>query len=242
MSFLISYAGCTIASASLLGHSIVIVFSHWDCRNDSCRLLWRHRPIYLGTHKHCPFYSAKSPKIYRCWIVWRNNIYVVIIPSFLAITYIGQPIYLHFVNRFQFIPSTSYLGSFRRLRRNTDSLLWSLWHKFYTCLGRREQDDSNGFGRHHDREYPGDGLNRIQDPQGVLESYAKIGLIQLSRWETQLSTYRIHNHWIRNGTVCRLPGSHRDFHSVESGLGLESVYFGSYYFSIQFSRCFPPIA
>ena len=42
---------------------------------------------------HCTyhlFYSPKSSKIYRCWIVWGKNIWVVIIPSFLAITYIGQ--------------------------------------------------------------------------------------------------------------------------------------------------------
>ena len=42
---------------------------------------------------HCiyhPFYSPKSSKIYRCWIVWGKNIRVVIVPSFLAITYIGQ--------------------------------------------------------------------------------------------------------------------------------------------------------
>ena len=36
------------------------------------------------------FYLHKSSKIYRCWIVWRKNIWVAIIPSFLAITYIGQ--------------------------------------------------------------------------------------------------------------------------------------------------------
>ena len=48
---------------------------------------------------HCtyhPFYSSKSSKIYRCWIVWGQNIYVVIFPSFLAIVYMGQPIYLYF--------------------------------------------------------------------------------------------------------------------------------------------------
>ena len=42
---------------------------------------------------HCTyhlFYSHKSSKIYRCWIVWGKNIWVAIVPSFLAITYIGQ--------------------------------------------------------------------------------------------------------------------------------------------------------
>ena len=53
-----------------------------------------------------PFYSPKSPawKIYRCWIVWGNNIYVVIVPSFLAISYLGQSTYLHLINRFNLSP------------------------------------------------------------------------------------------------------------------------------------------
>ena len=36
--------------------------------------------------------------------MWQENIYVVIIPSFLTIAFIGQSIYLHLMNRFQFIP------------------------------------------------------------------------------------------------------------------------------------------
>ena len=49
--------------------------------------------------KHCTiqtrFIQLNLQKIYRCWIVWRKNVYVVIIPSFLAITYLGRSIYLH---------------------------------------------------------------------------------------------------------------------------------------------------
>ena len=37
-----------------------------------------------------PFYSPKSSKIFRCWVVWHKNTRVVIIPLFLAITSIGQ--------------------------------------------------------------------------------------------------------------------------------------------------------
>ena len=44
------------------------------------------------------FYSPKTLKIYRCWIVWGKKIRVVIIPSFLAITLLGQSIYLHLNN------------------------------------------------------------------------------------------------------------------------------------------------
>ena len=46
---------------------------------------------------HCtchPFYWPKYPKIYRCWIVWGQDIRVVIIPSFLAVAYLGQSSYL----------------------------------------------------------------------------------------------------------------------------------------------------
>ena len=67
------------------------------------------RIIYCTYHWHL-FYSPKFSKIYRCWIVWGKNIRVVIIPSFLAITYIGQSIYLRLISRFQFI-AFSYLAS-----------------------------------------------------------------------------------------------------------------------------------
>ena len=52
-------------------------------------------------HWHCTyhlFYSPKSSKVYRCWIVWSKNIYIVIIPLFLAITSIGQSIYLYLIS------------------------------------------------------------------------------------------------------------------------------------------------
>ena len=61
------------------------------------------------------FYSPKSSKIYRCWIVWGQKICVVIIPSFLAITHLGQSTYLHLISRFQFIaPSYLAAGNFHR--------------------------------------------------------------------------------------------------------------------------------
>ena len=53
------------------------------------------------TYLNSPFYSpSKSSKIYRCWIVWDKNICLVIIPSFMAIAYIGQSIYLHLISNF----------------------------------------------------------------------------------------------------------------------------------------------
>ena len=169
--------------------------------------------------------GAKSSKIYRCWLVWGKNIRVIIIPSLLAITYICQLVYLHLTKRFQLIPSTSYLASFRWLRKTTASESWNFWG----CLGM--EVDSNSFGRDHGREHPGDGLDRIQDPQGVLASQANIG----TRRETQLLKYHIHNNRIWNGVVCHSPGSHRAYQPVSS----ESASFKGYCFSFRFSGFFP---
>jgi hypothetical protein len=94
--------------------------------------------------------------------VWGQIISVVIIPSFLAITYLGQSIDFHLIRLLQFIVS-SYLPS-------------DDWCKYiYTTpigganfLGRPVV--CNKFHPVHGREYPGDGLDRVQDPQGVLGS------------------------------------------------------------------------
>ena len=117
---------------------------------------------------HCtyhPIYSPKSSKIYRCWIVWDQNIRVVIIPSFLAIAYLGQLIYLHLINRFiyffQFIAS-SYLASTKWRNNNFTRPSVSCF------LG--VHGGSNKFGFVHGRECLSDGLDCVQDPQGVLGS------------------------------------------------------------------------
>ena len=47
---------------------------------------------------HPPFYSPKTSKIYRCWIVWGKYIRVVIVPSLLAIAYISQSTYLRLIS------------------------------------------------------------------------------------------------------------------------------------------------
>ena len=102
---------------------------------------------------HCtyhPLYSPKSSKIYRCWIVWGRNIYVVIIPSFLSVASLGRSIYLHLISRFQFIAS-SYLAS----------------ANLQACM---DPTDYNEYRRDHDRELPGNGLDCVQDPHGVLGS------------------------------------------------------------------------
>jgi hypothetical protein len=109
---------------------------------------------------HCtyhPFYySPKSLKIYRCWIVWGQITCVVIVPSILAITYLGQSIDSHLISRFQFIAS-SYLASDKWRNINCRP-------NFGTSLGPWRPDDSNKFRPVHGCEYPGDGLDRVQDP------------------------------------------------------------------------------
>jgi hypothetical protein len=61
--------------------------------NGSCDFIAQCILVRILNHRAYPshpFYSPKSSKIFRCWIVWGKDIRVVIIPSFLAITYIGQ--------------------------------------------------------------------------------------------------------------------------------------------------------
>ena len=134
------------------------------------------------------FYSPKFSKIYRCWIVWDKNIRLVIIPSFLAIAYIGQSIYLYMISRFQFTAS-SYLA---RVRFSIDDSEQPL-QKHSNNRGYRRQMDRRIYGNEllfisgfpgptfgsvhdnklrfvHDRECPDDDLDRVQDPQSILGS------------------------------------------------------------------------
>ena len=49
------------------------------------------------------FIHLNLQKIYRCWIVWGKNTSVVIVPSFFAITFLGQSIDSHMISRLEFI-------------------------------------------------------------------------------------------------------------------------------------------
>ena len=109
-------------------------------------------------HSSCiyhSFYSPESSKIYRCWIVWGKNIRVVVIPSFLAITLLGKSIFLHLISQFQLIAS-SYLA------------IVNPWisDQYLCCDLLAGRFVSNRFGRVHGRECPGDGYDRVQNPQG----------------------------------------------------------------------------
>ena len=88
------------------------------------------------TYLNHPFYSLKSSKIYRCWIVWDQNIRVVIIPSLLAIAYIGQSIYLHLISSFHYI-SSSYLVRVRFPIQLWHIEHWRIWKYGWCKMGRR---------------------------------------------------------------------------------------------------------
>ena len=157
------------------------------------------------------FYSPKSSKIYRCWIVWGQDIRVVIIPSFLAIAYLGQSFYLHLISQFQFIAS-SYLASKKR-RKNICTK-----PNFKCCLD--EHSVSNKYHFVHGREYPGDRLDRFQDLRGVLGSqgYHDLGRANFGfNWGYQTPACHIHNNRIRYGVVCHPTGLHCAFHPESPG-------------------------
>ena len=107
----------------------------------------------------------------RCWIVWGQNIRVVVIPSFLAITYyLGQSLYAHLISQFQLIAS-SYLATSRVRYQPERRNIYKRQLEIFVYY-RGDPVDPNKFRRAHGRKYPGDGLHchGVQDRQGVLGS------------------------------------------------------------------------
>ena len=94
--------------------------------------------------------------------MWGQDIRVVIIPSILAIAYLGQSsYYYHLTSRIQFLAPSYLVRATWRINICTRRICDS-W------LGDRDGYDSSR--RVHGREYSGDGLDRFQDSQGVLGS------------------------------------------------------------------------
>ena len=141
------------------------IFMIQNTTEGFCDFLCQCILVCINQYTCHPFYWPKSSKIYRCWILCSQNIRVVIIPSFLAIGYLGQSSYPHLISWFQFITS-SYLASDRWSNNNCTRPLancfWDCW------LG--VHDDYNRSRQVHGRECPGDRFDRFQDPQGVLGS------------------------------------------------------------------------
>ena len=56
------------------------------------------------------FHSSISSKVYRCWIVWGQDIRVVIIPSVLAFAFLGPSTYLHSLSNSNALPIATWLA------------------------------------------------------------------------------------------------------------------------------------
>ena len=132
----------------------------------------KHKPVNRhDTHQSC--YLPKSPKIYRCWIVWNRNIRVVIIPSIFTLTFFGQSTYLFGMANFNFsLIAFSYLDSSCHISRSmgifqAELLPWSS----SGVAGESIVDMSRPI---LDRECYGDRLNSVQDHEGVLERQAHL--------------------------------------------------------------------
>ena len=100
--------------------------------------------------------------------MWGQDIRVVIIPSFLAIAYLGQSSYLHLISRFQFIAS-SYLA--RATWRNSICT----WPICIWWLGGH--GGYNRSRRVHGRECPGDGLIVFK----ILKLFLEVNPISVER-------------------------------------------------------------
>ena len=83
-----------------IGASISSIGTVQGVVSGCCDFLAQCILVRINHCTHHLFNSPKSSKIYRCWIVWDQNIRVIIIPLFLAVAYLGQPIYLHLISLF----------------------------------------------------------------------------------------------------------------------------------------------
>ena len=97
-------------------------------------IMVRYKPLDLS--ESFDLFTYIFLKIYRCWIVWDQNIRFVIIPSFLAIAYICQSNLSSsdIVRQYQFLSSllATWLGSDYQLmnRYNTDAAIWISMEKW----------------------------------------------------------------------------------------------------------------
>ena len=98
-----------IDSQSMLFRTLIVQTT----ANGCCDFIAQCTLVCINYFTYDLFYLPNYSKIYRCWIVWGKNFHVVIVPSFLAITYIGKSIYFQLISRFQYIAS-SHLASIRR--------------------------------------------------------------------------------------------------------------------------------
>ena len=58
--------------------------------NGCCDFIAQCTLVRINHCVICFMIHLNLQKIYRCWIVWGKNIWIVTLPLLLAITYIGQ--------------------------------------------------------------------------------------------------------------------------------------------------------
>ena len=147
---------------------------------------------------HHSLYLSKSSKIYRCWIVWGRNTRVVIVPSFLTITFLGQSnlesIFhsLWKLADLKFAISTSYL-----VNRFHPKVFWTAWRSYLEF-----RIGFDWYSRVYGCECSCDGFNRVQDLQGLPTSQGQHGRANFGRhWREQTLLCHIYNNRIWDGSV-----------------------------------------
>ena len=188
--------------------------SHFQDPSHSIRLLRFPRSMCSSTHK--PLYLLVSSASSLLTYIFKDlplldrveSKYLCHDHSFILGIRIHRSVWLSlsrpifvFIIWFQFIAS-SFVATRDNWRNNicTGPI-------FDCCLG--ERDDYNKSHCVHGGECPGDGLDRVQDPQGVDSGRGNFGLRRRG-WQT--STYHIHYNWIWYGVVCHPTDSPRVFH------------------------------
>jgi len=86
-AIIVFYVLCLLYVLSMASVVSDLLASILEIRNDPLSMLYRVDIVKVVVNGSCDF-IAQCILIFRCWIVWGKDIRVVIIPSFLAITYI----------------------------------------------------------------------------------------------------------------------------------------------------------
>ena len=136
-------------------------------------------------------------KIYRCWIVWGQNIRVVVVPSILAFAFLGLS------NRsshsLEFCWCWFTISSYLVSKYHPEDLCTAWWRS--SCL--EFSIVFNWSGRIHECECSCDGFNRVQDLQGLSASQAYyLGAADFgSHWREKTLLYHICDNRVRHDFV-----------------------------------------
>src|SRR5882757_5766927 len=59
---------------------------------------------------HLIYSFVEFPKIYRCWIVWDRNMRIMVVPSILAIGFLGPSANLYLFTRCNLLPLATWIA------------------------------------------------------------------------------------------------------------------------------------